>query len=180
MEWDDHVRAHRGADQGALGDRGPADPLSPGSRQRRRADQAQRICSKDGKEVPYKQVAKGYEVKRGEYVLLSQQEIDAAAGDHSRLIELEEFVCAADIDPVFYDSAYYLGVRGGGGDAYRLLHDALARAGRVGANPRVRDDWCAAERAARRPAKAIARPSCRRSGGPPPRRRSPVPMTASA
>ncbi|MFZ0042231.1 MAG: Ku protein, partial [Solirubrobacteraceae bacterium] len=39
-----------------------------------------RICSKEGKEIPYKQVAKGYEVKQGEYVLLSQEEIDAAAG----------------------------------------------------------------------------------------------------
>lgn len=46
-----------------------------------------RICSEEGKEVPYKQVAKGYEVRRGEYVLLEQEEIDAAAGERSRTIE---------------------------------------------------------------------------------------------
>ena len=91
-----------------------------------------RICSKDGKEVPYKQVAKGYEVRGGEYVLLSQGEIDAAAGEQSHLIELEEFVRAQEIDPVFYDRTYYLGVGKGGADAYRLLHDALARSERVG------------------------------------------------
>jgi DNA end-binding protein Ku len=91
-----------------------------------------RICSKDGKEVPYKQVAKGYEVRGGEYVMLSQDEINAAAGEHSRLIELEEFVHAEEIDPAQYDRAYYLGAGKDGADAYRLLHDALARSKRVG------------------------------------------------
>ena len=91
-----------------------------------------RICSKEGKEVPYKQVAKGYEVKSGEYVLLGKEEVDAAAGERSRLIELDEFVRAAEIDPVFFDKTYYLGVGDKGADAYRLLHDALGRCGRAG------------------------------------------------
>jgi DNA end-binding protein Ku len=91
-----------------------------------------RICSKEGKEVPFKQVAKGYEVRGGEYVMLSQEEIDAAAGEQAHLIELEEFVRAEEIDPVFYDRTYHLGVGDDGADAYRLLHDALARAERVG------------------------------------------------
>jgi DNA end-binding protein Ku len=91
-----------------------------------------RICSKEGKEVPYKQVAKGYEVRGGEYVMLTQDEIDAAAGEQSHLIELEEFVRAEEIDPVFYDRTYHLGAGEDGEDAYRLLHDALARAERVG------------------------------------------------
>jgi DNA end-binding protein Ku len=91
-----------------------------------------RICSKEGKEVPHKQVAKGYEVRGGEYVVLSQDEIDAAAGEQSHVIELEEFVRAGEIDPVFYDRTYNVGVGDDGEDAYRLLHDALARADRVG------------------------------------------------
>lgn len=91
-----------------------------------------RICSKEGKEVPYKEVAKGYEVRKGEYVLLSQDEINAAAGEQSHLIEIEEFVCAADIDPVFYNRTYYLGVGKDGADAYRLLHDALEKTERAG------------------------------------------------
>jgi DNA end-binding protein Ku len=77
-------------------------------------------------------VAKGYEIREGEYVMLSQEEIDAAAGERSKLIELEEFVCAGDIDPVFYDRTYYLGAGDAGEDAYRLLHDALERAERAG------------------------------------------------
>jgi DNA end-binding protein Ku len=91
-----------------------------------------RICSKEGKEVPYKQVAKGYQLRGGKYVLLTQEEIDAAAGARSRLIELEEFVRAEEIDPVYYDRTYYLGAGPDGEDAYRLVHDALACAQRVG------------------------------------------------
>ncbi len=91
-----------------------------------------RVCAKDGKEVPYKQVAKGYEVRSGEYVLLSQDEIAAAAGERSRLIELEEFVRAPEIDPVYFDKTYYLGAGAEGADAYRLLHDALQKSDRAG------------------------------------------------
>jgi DNA end-binding protein Ku len=91
-----------------------------------------RICSKEGKEVPYKEVAKGYEVSDGRYVVLSQEEIDAAAGERSRLIALEEFVRHEQIDPVYYDRTYHLGVGEEGADAYRLLHDALERSARAG------------------------------------------------
>jgi DNA end-binding protein Ku len=91
-----------------------------------------RICTKEGKEVPSKQVAMGYEVRRGEYVVLSKEEIDAAAGDRSKLIELEEFVAAAEIDPVYYHRCYWLGAGDDGRAAYRLLHDALERSERVG------------------------------------------------
>jgi DNA end-binding protein Ku len=91
-----------------------------------------RVCSKEGKEVPYKEVAKGYEIRSGEYVLLEQDEINAAAGDTAHTINLEEFVCAEDIDPVFYDRTYYLGAGEDGEDSYRLLHDALSRARRAG------------------------------------------------
>jgi DNA end-binding protein Ku len=91
-----------------------------------------RICSKEGKEVPYKEVAKGYETSSGKYVLLSPEEIAAAAGESSHRIALEEFVSADDIDPVFYDRTYFLAAGDDGADAYRLLHDALAKSGRVG------------------------------------------------
>lgn len=91
-----------------------------------------RICSKEGKEIPWEEVAKGYELRRGEYVMLEQEEIDAAAGERSRLIALEEFVPRAQIDPVYYARSYYLGAGDDGEDAYRLLHDALERSARAG------------------------------------------------
>ena len=90
-----------------------------------------RICAKEGKEVDYKEVVKGYEVKKGTFVVLSKEEIAAAAGEHSRLIAIEDFVCVDEIDPVYFDKTYYLGPREAE-DAYRLLHDALVASGRAG------------------------------------------------
>ncbi|MGZ4165481.1 MAG: non-homologous end joining protein Ku [Solirubrobacteraceae bacterium] len=91
-----------------------------------------RICSKEHKEVPYEQIASGYALRGGKYVLLDKEDIDAAAGRQSREIALEEFVAAGEIDPVFYDHGYWLGAGAEGEDAYRLMHDALQRTGRIG------------------------------------------------
>ncbi len=91
-----------------------------------------RICPKGGKEVPYKEIVKGYEVSEGKYVVLEDDELKAAAGPASRVIEVEQFVCARDIDPVMFVKSYYLGSQDKGKDAYRLLHDALARTARAG------------------------------------------------
>ncbi len=91
-----------------------------------------RICPKEDKEVPYKEIVKGYEVSEGRYVVLEDDELKAAAGPGSRLIELGEFVPTDDIDPVFFVKTYYLGSQDAGKDAYRLLHDALGKTGRAG------------------------------------------------
>ena len=90
-----------------------------------------RFCSKEGKEVPYKEIVKGYEVSEGKYVLLEDDELKAAAGQGSRVIDVEQFVCAGEIDPVMYEKNYFLGSQDDGKDAYRLLHDALAKTGRA-------------------------------------------------
>jgi DNA end-binding protein Ku len=90
-----------------------------------------RFCSAEDKEVPYDEVVKGYEVKRDEYVVLEKDEIAAAAGDRAKVVEVEAFVEVAAVDPVFYEKTYYLGAGEQGGDAYRLLHDALERTGRA-------------------------------------------------
>jgi DNA end-binding protein Ku len=90
-----------------------------------------RICPKEDKEVPYREVVKGYEVEPGKYVVLDKEEIKAAAGDRGKVVHLIEFVEAADIDPVFYEKTYFVGSRDDE-DAYRLLHEALRRTGRAG------------------------------------------------
>jgi DNA end-binding protein Ku len=89
-----------------------------------------RFCAKEDKEVPYEEVVKGYEVASGEYVVLDKDEIKAAAGGTGHVIEVDHFVCTADIDPVFYEKSYFLGSGEKAKDAYRLLHDALERTGR--------------------------------------------------
>ena len=91
-----------------------------------------RICSRENRAVAYSEVVNGYEVSEGKYVVLEKDEIKAAAGPASRLIDVEQFVCAADIDPVLFDKSYYLGTQDDGKDAYRLLHAALEKTDRAG------------------------------------------------
>ena len=83
-----------------------------------------RICPKDEREVPYEEIVKGYEVAPDEYVVLDKDEIKAAAGDRGKVVHLEEFVDAAEIDPIFFEKTYYVGSRDDK-DAYRLLYEAL-------------------------------------------------------
>jgi DNA end-binding protein Ku len=90
-----------------------------------------RICPKEDREVPYEEVVKGYELSDGKYVVLNKDEIKAAAGDGGKVVELDEFVDAATIDPVFHEKTYYVGA-GDRPEAYRLLHEALKRTGRAG------------------------------------------------
>jgi DNA end-binding protein Ku len=90
-----------------------------------------RICPKEGREVAYRQIVRGYEVAPDAHVVLDKDEIKAAAADRGKVIHLDEFVEAAEIDPVFYDKTYYVGSREDA-DAYRLLHGALRRSGRAG------------------------------------------------
>src|SRR5215210_7090817 len=90
-----------------------------------------RICPKEGKEVDYAEVVKGYEVSPDRYVILDKDEVKAAAGGRGKVVHLTEFVDAAEIDPVFFDKTYFVGSREAK-DAYRLLHEALRRSGRAG------------------------------------------------
>jgi DNA end-binding protein Ku len=90
-----------------------------------------RICSKEEREVPYEEIVKGYEVADGKYVVLAGDEIKAAAGDRGKVIRLEEFVDARDIDPVYYEKTYYAGSREAP-DAFRLLFETLRKTARAG------------------------------------------------
>jgi DNA end-binding protein Ku len=90
-----------------------------------------RICPKEDKEVPFDDVVKGFEVSEGKYVVLDKDEIKAAAGDRGKVVHITEFVDAAEIDPVFFEKAYFVGSRDEK-DAYRLLLEALRRSGRAG------------------------------------------------
>jgi len=90
-----------------------------------------RICPKEDKEVPYEEVVKGFEIKQDTYVILDDDEIKAAAGNRGKVIEITEFVDVDEIDPVFYEKAYFVGSRDEE-DAYRLLREALRKSGRAG------------------------------------------------
>jgi DNA end-binding protein Ku len=82
--------------------------------------------------VEGEQLVKGFEVGDGEYVVLSDDELRGVDGRHAKLCELERFVPAEQVDPVWYDRPYHLGPRDGSDDGYALLHAALAKVERVG------------------------------------------------
>ena len=91
-----------------------------------------RICPKEGKAVDNKEIVRGYQVSARKWIELTDEEIAAAAGSQARLIEVDHFVPASEIDPVYYEKAYYLGAQDKGRDAYALLHAALEKADRAG------------------------------------------------
>ncbi len=91
-----------------------------------------RVGSRSGREVPTERIAKAYETSRGQQVVLEDEEIAAARGSRPKVIEIEHFIAAAQIDPVYYNRPYILGAQPGGERAYRVLHAALQRSGKVG------------------------------------------------
>jgi DNA end-binding protein Ku len=90
-----------------------------------------RICPKEDKEVAFDDIVRGFEVAPDKYVVLEKDELKAAAGNRGKVVHITEFVDAAEIDPVFFEKAYFVGSRDEE-DAYRLLLEALRRSGRAG------------------------------------------------
>ncbi|HEY5192512.1 MAG TPA: Ku protein [Solirubrobacteraceae bacterium] len=91
-----------------------------------------RVCVKEDREVPFSEVVKGFEVSSDSYVVLSKEEIAVADGAEAHIIDVEHFVLGEEIDPAYYERAYYLSPGRLGDEAYRMLHAALKRSGRVG------------------------------------------------
>ena len=91
-----------------------------------------RLDPETGDVVSYDDIVKGFEIAEGEYVVLTKEEVKAAAGERTKTIPIEEFVPAADIDPVYFAKTYYVGPREGGEAAYKALQTALEETGRAG------------------------------------------------
>ncbi len=80
-------------------------------------------------EVTRAEMVKGYEFSKDQYVTFTSDEIKAMQEESNKTIEITEFVPLAKIDPVYYDSAYYLGPEQGGEKAYKLLNAAMKETG---------------------------------------------------
>ena len=91
-----------------------------------------RVSSVSGEEVDYGEIVKGYELPSGEYVTIAPEELDALDPEAVKTIDLQEFVDLVDIDPVFYDSPYYLAPSPDTQKPYKLLVTAMEEAGKVG------------------------------------------------
>lgn len=90
-----------------------------------------RFCTEGGEELAWDDLVRGFQVSKGEYVILDPEEIDAAKPESSTTIEIGDFVEAAEIDPVYFEKTYFLEPTDVGAKAFSLLRRALEETQRV-------------------------------------------------
>ena len=91
-----------------------------------------RWCVKEEKEVPYDEIVRGYEYEKDRYVLITDEDLESVPVESSRAIDIQQFVDASEIDPIYYKKTYYLGPEEAGVKAYHLLRRALREGEKVG------------------------------------------------
>jgi DNA end-binding protein Ku len=91
----------------------------------------QRVSALDGTEVPYEAIVKGYELSPDRYVLIEPEELDSLDPEATHTIDIEEFISLDEIDPLFYDAAYYVAPVKGTEKPYALLVRAMEQENKV-------------------------------------------------
>src|SRR5437868_12601054 len=91
-----------------------------------------RVAEKDGKEVPWDDIVKGYEYEKGNYVVLKNEDFQRVDLEATQTVDIQDFVDQKEIDPMFFYKPYYLEPQKGGDKAYALLRDALKDTNKVG------------------------------------------------
>ena len=92
----------------------------------------ERICQAEEEPVPWNEIVKGYEYEKGKFVVLTDADFKAAALEHSKTIDILDFVKEAEIDPRYFETPYYLVPSKGGDKPYALLREAIRQTGSVG------------------------------------------------
>src|SRR3954447_4833171 len=90
-----------------------------------------RVAEGTDEEVPYDKIIKAFEISKDRYVPLNKDELASLDPEKSRAIEGQDFVEIAEIDPIYFDSPYYLGPADGAEKAYSLLAQAMEESGKV-------------------------------------------------
>lgn len=90
-----------------------------------------RVCRKDGEEVPWNDIVKGYEYRDGDYIVLTKKELESIDTKKTQTIDILQFVAEDDIDIRYFEKPYYLEVVKGGDKAYALLRAALQKSGKL-------------------------------------------------
>jgi DNA end-binding protein Ku len=84
------------------------------------------------RELSRKDLVKGYEYKKGSYLLLTEEDFDSARVESSSTMKVDKFVDVKSIDPVYFDASYYMGPDGDAGmDVYEVLREAIAKTGKM-------------------------------------------------
>lgn len=89
-----------------------------------------RVCEKCGKEVPFAEIAKGYESADGRMAVLEKSDFDNLPLSSAKTVDVVQFVDQSDIDPMYFEKSYYLEAEGAGAKPYVLLRDALVKTGK--------------------------------------------------
>jgi DNA end-binding protein Ku len=88
-------------------------------------------CPHHEKIVDSDELIRGYEISKNKYVTFTDEEMETLETDDNRAVEITEFVDLHQIDPVFFEKAYFLGPSAGGGKTYRLLSSAMKKQDKV-------------------------------------------------
>src|SRR5437763_4579586 len=91
-----------------------------------------RFCDTEDVEVPWEEITRGYEYEKGQYVEITDEDLEKADVELTKTIQILEFVQEAEIDPLYFEKPYYLEPQKGGERAYALMRDALAESKKVG------------------------------------------------
>ena len=91
-----------------------------------------RVAEKDGREVSWDQIVKGYEYEKGKYVVLKDEDFQRVDLEATQTVDIKDFVDQEEIDPMFFYKPYYLEPQKGGDKAYALLRDSLKDTNKVG------------------------------------------------
>jgi len=90
-----------------------------------------RICRKDGEEVAWEDIVKGYEYRDGDYAVLTPKDLDKLDSERTQTIDIKQFVQEGEIDIRYFEKPYYLEPVKGGEKAYALLHAALEQSDKL-------------------------------------------------
>ncbi|MGC2034440.1 MAG: Ku protein [Thermoplasmata archaeon] len=88
-------------------------------------------CPDTGKEFNFEDTARGIEISKGDYVILDEDEIKRLRPESGRAIEISQFVELADLDPIYFDRAYFVVPVEGSSRPYKLLYEAMRKSGKI-------------------------------------------------
>jgi DNA end-binding protein Ku len=89
----------------------------------------EKVCKLEDKAVPDSEIVKAYEISKGEFVYVEDEDFEAARAEGGRAFDIEQFVPIEQIDPIYFEHSYYLAPQDGGEKVYALLVKAMDDAG---------------------------------------------------
>src|SRR5580658_1666196 len=90
------------------------------------------FCAAEDKPIPRSEIVKGFEYEKDRYVVIEDEEVKKVAPATAKVMEIQEFVKADQVDPIYFETSYYMAPDEAGEKPYALLFDALKRTGYVG------------------------------------------------